>query len=301
MAAALASFARRRADRVITAGYTGPAGLCSRLPRGRPMDEHRVVFDSHCHLDDPLFDADRAAVLARARAAGVTGLLLPGVRPASWAALEDLRQRHAGADLALAIGVHPQVVPALDAAERALAGDPDGLAEAAAAAGAVAVGECGLDGGTDGRDEQERIFRAHVRAARALGRPLVVHVLRAHDTAPRILAEERAREVGGVMHSYSGGAELVPVYRDLGFSFSLAGPVTYARARRPLEAARAVPDDLLLAETDAPDQSPEPHRGGRCEPAYLPLVVRALAAARGAEPQAIAELTARNARRLFRR
>ena len=103
----------------------------------------------------------------------------------------------------------------------------------------------------------------HIRAARGSRSPLVVHVLRAHDLAPRVLREERAHEVGGVMHSYSGGADLVPVYRDLGFAFSFAGPVTYANARRPLEAVRAVPAELLLVETDAPDQAPAKHRGGR--------------------------------------
>jgi TatD DNase family protein len=195
-----------------------------------------------------------------------------------------------------AIGVHPQIVPALTEAERA--GD---LAEqlAAGAGDAIAIGECGLDGGTGDHERQEQIFRAHIRAARALARPLVVHVLRAHDAAPRILREERAGEVGGVLHSYSGGAELVPVYRDLGLAFSFAGPVSYPNARRPVEAARVVPADLLLAETDAPDQAPEGHRGGRSEPAFLPAVIAALAAARGATVEDLAALTTANARRIF--
>ena len=135
-----------------------------------------------------------------------------------------------------------------------------------------------------------------MRTARLVSKPLVIHVLRAHDAAPRILREERAGEVGGVMHSYSGGADLVPVYRDLGLCFSFAGPVTYPNARRPLEAARAVPNELLLAETDAPDQS---SRGGRSEPAYVADVIAALAAARGVSTEAMAALTTKNACRLF--
>ena len=107
-----------------------------------------------------------------------------------------------------------------------------------------------------------------MRAARIAGKPLVIHVLRAHDAAPRILREERGRS-RGVLHSYSGGADLVPVYASLGLCFSFAGPVTYANARKPVEAARAIPAELLLAETDAPDQAPEGHRGGRSEPAYV--------------------------------
>jgi TatD DNase family protein len=178
--------------------------------------------------------------------------------------------------------------------------DVDALvARLVGAGGGVAVGECGLDGGTGDRPAQEAVLRAHVRAARERALPLVVHVLRAHGEAPRILREERAHEVGGVMHSYSGGAELVGVYRDLGFAFSFAGPITYPNARRPVEAARAVPADLLLAETDAPDQAPAPHRGGRSEPAFVTDVIAGLAAARGQSMDEVAALTTRNASRLF--
>jgi TatD DNase family protein len=257
------------------------------------------MFDSHCHLDAQDFDPDRAQVLEAARAAGVTDILVPAVRPGGWAAMLALRARHAGCGvrLHLALGIHPQIVPALAEAEhRAL----DGLSAALGEAGAVAVGECGLDGGTADHAAQERIFRAQIAVARELRLPLVVHVLRAHDSALRVMREAQAHEVGGIMHSYSGGAALVPVYRDLGFAFSLAGPVTYEKARRPLESARAIPAELLLAETDAPDQAPAPHRGGRCAPAHLVEVVAALAAARGESVEGMAALTAANARRVLR-
>jgi TatD DNase family protein len=250
------------------------------------------VIDTHCHLDVGAFDADRDAVIERAVTAGVTRMLVPAIRPRTWPALEALAKRQPA--LRIAIGIHPQIVPELDESERAA-----NISEAAVAAGAVAIGECGLDGSTDDLATQEEIFRAHIRAARETRLPLVVHVLRAHDRAPRILRDERASEVGGVMHSYSGGAELIAIYRDLGFSFSFAGPVTYPNARRPLDAARAVPDELLLVETDAPDQSPASHRG-RSEPAYLPIIVEALAAARGSTAEAVAALTEANARRVFR-
>jgi TatD DNase family protein len=262
-----------------------------------------VLIDSHCHLDLPAFDADRAAVLARARAAGVGAVLVPAIRPRTWQALAGLPARHPG--LAIALGVHPQVVPALDPAERALAGDADALAAriAARAAGApvCAVGECGLDGATGEPARQEQVLRAHLRAARALGLPVILHVWRAHDAAPRILAEERVGEVGGVLHSYSGGADLVAVYARLGLAFSFAGPVTYPGARRPVAAARAVPAELLLAETDAPDQAPAPHRGGRSEPAMVAAVVAGLAASRAAEVSEVAALTSGNALRVFPR
>jgi TatD DNase family protein len=258
------------------------------------------LIDTHCHLDLGAFDADRDATITRATAAGVTGMLVPAVRPRTWAALGALAAKHAAVGLRCAIGIHPQVVPELDEHE-ANATDIDRLAERiareAAALGAVAIGECGLDGPTGEMERQEAIFRAHVRAARATKLPLVIHVLKAHDAAPRILREEKAGP--GVLHSYSGGADLVGVYLDLGMMFSFAGPVTYANARRPVEAAKAIPAELLLAETDAPDQAPEGHRGGRSEPAFVAAVIAGLARARGVSTDEMTALTTENARRLF--
>jgi len=251
------------------------------------------VIDSHCHLDVAAFDHDRDAVVARARAAGVRGILVPAIRPRTWPALRTLAR--AIPELRVALGIHPQIIPELDATERAL----DAETLAAELGDAVAVGECGLDGDTGDRELQETLFRMQIRAARLAKRPLVIHVLRAHDVAPRILDEERAREVGGVLHSYSGGADLVDVYRKLGLAFSFAGPITYPNARKPVAAARAIPDDLLLAETDAPDQAPASHRGERSEPAFVGDVIAGLAAARGVDPGALAALTAANARRIF--
>jgi TatD DNase family protein len=254
------------------------------------------VIDTHCHLDGEAFDADRDAMLARAAAAGLVGMLVPAIRPRTWPALCALADRHAAIGVRCALGIHPQIVPDLEPEE--LAGDlTDQLARALAGSGAIAIGECGLDGGTGDHERQEQLFRAHLRAARALDLPVVIHVLRAHDVAPRILREEGP--VRGVLHSYSGGAELVPVYRELGLGFSFAGPVSYANAHRPIDAARAVPADLLLVETDAPDQAPEGHRGGRSEPAFLPAVIAGLAHARGVAPEEVAALTAANARRIF--
>jgi len=261
--------------------------------RSSPCDHTRVI-DTHCHLDVPAFDADRDEVLARAAAAGVTGIVVPAIRPRTWQALVALGRAHPV--LRVALGIHPQIVPELGPDEVL---DADAIARAIEDAGACAVGECGLDGATGQRELQEQLLRAHIRAARATRRPLVLHVLRAHDAAPRILREERADEVGGVMHSYSGGAELVEVYRDLGMCFSFAGPVTYANARKPVEAARAVPGELLLAETDAPDQAPLAHRGGRSEPAYVVEVIAGLAAACGVSVEEMAARTKNNACRLF--
>lgn len=255
------------------------------------------MIDTHCHLDVSVFDGDRDAAIARATAAGVAGMVVPAIRPRTWAPLRALATRQHAAGVRWAIGVHPQIVPEL--ADDELADLEQRLADEAG--DAIAIGECGLDGGTADRPRQEAIFRSHLRVARALGKPAIVHVLHAHDLAPAILRDERPP--GFVLHSYSGGAELVGVYRrlagELGMAFSFAGPISYPNARRPVLAARAIPDELLLVETDAPDQAPEGHRGGRSEPAFLPAVIAGLAAARGGEPAAIAALTAANARRLF--
>jgi TatD DNase family protein len=257
------------------------------------------VIDSHCHLDVGAFERDRGEVIARATAAGVIGMLVPAIRPKTWAALVEIGRAHAAAGVRIAIGIHPQIIPALDDDE--LPADlPAAIAAAIEASGAIAVGECGLDGPTGAIERQQAILRAHVQAARAVKRPLVIHVLRAHDLAPRILREERVHEVGGVLHSYSGGADLVPVYADLGLEFSFAGPATYPNARKPLEAARAVPAGLLHVETDAPDQAPTTHRGGRSEPAFLGDIVAALAVARGESVDALAAATVAASRRLFR-
>ena len=251
------------------------------------------MIDTHCHLDVARFDADRPAVLDRAWAAGLTGIIVPAIGPESWESLLTWPMRDERIQVGL--GIHPQLLPRLppEDDERHLRT----LDQLLTRGGAIAVGECGLDGGTGELERQEAIFRAHLRAAKAIDRPVVIHVLRAHDAAPRILREEGP--VRGVLHSYSGGAALVPVYRDLGMAFSFAGPVSYANARRPVEAARAIDAELLLVETDAPDQAPEGHRGGRSEPAFLPAVIAGLAAACDRTIDEIAALTTANALRIF--
>ena len=254
------------------------------------------LVDTHCHLDLPVFDGDRDAVVARARAAGVTRILVPSIRPSTWDATTATAAAYPDV-VRIALGAHPQIAPELDAAERAALAR---LPEALEACGAIAVGECGLDGNTPDPAAQEAVFRAQIRAARDAKLPLVVHVYKAVDATLRVLRDEHAGDVGGVIHSYSGPPDLVPRFSALGFAFSLAGPVTYERARRPLEAARAIPPDLLLVETDAPDQTPVPHRGTRNEPAWVTHVAAALAAHLGEDPAALAARTSANAARVFR-
>lgn len=269
------------------------------------------MIDTHCHLDRPEFDEDRDAVLARARAAGVTDVVVPAVGPDGWQALLALVGSRPG--LHGGLGIHPQVLPSLDPRddERHLADLDAALARAAAGPGrgdAVAVGECGIDGpAASGAcpgphpatlDRQAAVLAGHLRLASRRGLPVILHVFRAHDAVLEVL-ERDGVPAGGVLHSFSGSAEQVGRYARLGLHFSFAGPVTWERARKPLLAARAVPPDRLLLETDAPDQTPRPARG-RNEPALLPRIAAALAAALDVPVGELDARTSANARRLFR-
>jgi TatD DNase family protein len=256
------------------------------------------VIDTHCHLDKADFGVDREAVLARARAAGVTDVVVPAIGPGGWEDLAAYARRTAGVHFGL--GIHPQLLPELDPAgdDRRLSD----LEEALERGGAVGVGECGLDGPSVDAgaplDRQVEVLRAHLRLARRFELPVMIHCLKAHDALLALLDEEPL-PAGGVLHSFSGSADQVRMYLRHGLHFSFAGPVTYERARKPLDAARAAPRERLLLETDAPDQTPRPHRG-RNEPAYLPRIAAAVAAAIGATPAEVDALTTANARALFR-
>jgi TatD DNase family protein len=228
----------------------------------------------------------------------VSDVIVPAVAPERWAALAALARATPGVHFGL--GIHPQALPELDPRD-----DDRHLAEldvALARGGAVAVGECGLDGPSLAAgasvERQVRVLRAHLVLARAHRLPVVLHCLKLHGPLLALLREEPL-PAGGVLHSYSGGAEQVKAYLALGLHFAFAGPVTYAGARRPLDAIRAVPPDRLLLETDAPDQTPRPHRG-RNEPAFLPEIAAAIARATGRALAEVDTATTSNARSLFR-
>jgi TatD DNase family protein len=228
----------------------------------------------------------------------VTDVVVPAIGPDGWPGLLGLCASRPGVHAAL--GVHPQLLPALDPR-----GDDRRLADLEAAlgrGGVVAVGECGLDGGVAAGgaplDRQVRVLEGHLLLAARFRLPVLLHGLRALDPL-RALLERTGLPAGGVFHSYSGSAAQVEPFVRLGLHLALAGPVTYQRARRPLEAARAIPPDRLLLETDAPDQTPRPHRG-RNEPAFLAEVRDGVAGALGRSRAEVDALTSANARALFR-
>jgi TatD DNase family protein len=245
-----------------------------------------------------LDDVDDA--ITRARAAGVTRFLLAGVAPAAWERDDALAARHD--QLWLSYGLHPQLVATLD--DNACADIVRALDERLGrrSARVVAVGEIGLDGVGERRtfiDRQERVFRAQLALARQHALPVALHVLREHPRALQILREEPLPQ-GGVLHSCSASPELVLKYVALGFYISFSGSITWHGGdNKAARAAQAVPRDRLVVETDAPDQTPEAHRPGRNEPAFLVAIVQAIADLWGVEFAEAARVTDENAQRLL--
>jgi TatD DNase family protein len=255
------------------------------------------MIDTHVHLDADVF-GDASAVWGDAQRAGVEAAIAVGVDPDSWGNTIAIARALPGVSVAL--GIHPQTVPHHDDAslDRALAELPELLAKT----GAIAIGECGLDGPAGDLERQKRVLRAHLGIARDLALPISLHVFRVHGPALSLLREFGKLPAGGVVHSYSGSAELVRDYLKLGWSFSFAGAVTRSNAKRPLDAARAVPLEHLVVETDAPFQptGADARDRKRGDPADLRQVVEALAIARGVDVEELAERTTANARRIFR-
>ncbi|MGH7326209.1 MAG: TatD family hydrolase [Candidatus Rokuibacteriota bacterium] len=230
------------------------------------------LFDTHAHLHFPEFASDLAEVLARARAAGVRRLLTIGTDVETSRAAIALARREP--DVWATVGIHPHDAAAGD--EAAL----DEVARLAAEPRVVAIGEIGLDffRNLSPPAAQERVFRRLLELARRLGKPVVIHCREAHADVLRIIEEDGAGSIRGIMHCFSGDADIARRCLELGLLISLAGPVTYPNARALPEVARLVPGDRLVIETDCPFLPPQGYRGKRNEPAYL-----ALTAARVAE------------------
>lgn len=250
------------------------------------------LIDTHAHLDSGQFRADLDAVLARAAAAGVGAILTVGCDLESSRASIELAERHP--QLWAAVGIHPHDAAGVDQAAL------DELRRLAAHPKVAAIGETGLDFFRDRapRDAQRAAFRAQIRLARELGKPLIVHDRDAHAEVLAILREEQAGTVGGVMHCFSGDLELARGCVELGFLVSFAGPLTYPNSSLPAVAA-ALPVDVMLVETDCPYLPPQPWRGQRCEPAQVRATAEALAKIKGLTIDDVARVTTLNAHRLF--
>ena len=252
-----------------------------------------MIFETHAHYDDEAFDGDRDELLKKMHDHGIgkiinVGASLKGVRDT--AALTEKYSFVYGA-----VGIHPEHVG--DMREE----DLEWLRGLLAGARVVAVGEIGLDYHWDDvpRDVQKRVFEMQLDAACSYNVPVVIHSRDCDgDMFPILKSWYRRLPKGLVMHCFSSSAELAREYVKMGFYVSFAGPVTFRNAKRG-DAVRAVPDELLLAETDSPYLTPVPHRGEKNYPAYVRYVIEKLAEERGCDFETIERITSANARRLF--
>lgn len=252
-----------------------------------------MLVDTHCHLDAARFDDDRAAMLERARAAGVERLITIGCDEQNSARALGLAATHA--DVYASVGVHPHE------AEKVSPSFAEVLARLAAHPRCVAIGECGLDYYYDHapRAQQRDVFARQIALARRLHKPLVVHVRDAWDDCLTLLQEEGARECGGVIHCFSGDWPFGKACLDLGFYLSIPGIVTFKNPGALPEVIERAPFDRLLVETDSPYLAPAPHRGQRNEPAYVVEVARRVSEIRGVPYSEVLRQTGENAARLF--
>ena len=233
-------------------------------------------------------------MLGRARAAGVRFMVNIGTDlDTSWQAVGIAEVDD---DIYASVGVHPH-----DAAEADEAVFKT-LEELATRPKVVAIGEMGLDyfRNLSPRDVQAKVFRRQLALAREAGKPAIIHCRDAHEDLLKILHEERAQEIGGVMHCFSGDVAFVRTSLDLGFYISIAGPVTYPNARKLPEVVNAIPEDRLVIETDCPFLPPQPYRGKRNEPAYLPITAQRIAEIKGVPVEELGPVTTENALRLFK-
>lgn len=245
-----------------------------------------MLVDSHCHLHLLEENADTDAALSTARAAGVGHFLNVAVDVESRDALLALSGRYP--DVSTSLGVHPSGT--------GMDPDTDMLAALCEDARFVAVGETGLDYVYDRGDltwQRDR-FRRHIRAARALRKPIIVHTRGAPADTVRILREEKAYEVGGVIHCFTEDLDTALACIDLGFLISLSGILTFRNADALRKTAAAIPLDALLVETDCPYLAPVPHRGSENQPAWVGHVAECLAEIRGESFDTVVEVTGRN-------
>lgn len=257
------------------------------------------MFDSHSHLQDTRIENPREA-WARAREAGVHTTLLAGVDADDWQRQIPLLELEG---VYGSVGIHPWVVAARDVTK-----DLSALEHALEALHPkqVALGEIGLDKLDERRaslEAQKRAFCTQLELAQTFNLPVILHVLRAHEEALAVLKSIGVPRRGGVVHSYSGGPEVLDRYLRLGLHVSFSGAVTWPAAQggqnRVMRAAEICPIDRLLIETDAPDQTPLPYRPGPCRIEHLGAIARAIAEKRGMTPAAVAQHAEQNARALF--
>lgn len=253
-----------------------------------------MLIDSHCHLDFPELATDETGVLARARTAGVAGMLTIGTRLDQFDKVRAIAERHG--NIWCSVGVHPH--EAKEEGQRT----PDRLIEAARHPKVIGIGETGLDFYYDHspRDRQAEVFRTHIAAACESGLPLIVHSRGADaETAGMLQAGAAGGALRGLVHCFSTTRQLSDKAIEIGFLISLSGILTFKNAVELREISQKIPLEHLLVETDAPYLAPVPHRGKRNEPAFVAHTANHLAELRGMAPADLAAATTANFFRLF--
>ena len=250
-----------------------------------------MFIDTHCHLDLPPLVANLPLILKRAAAAGVTGYICPGVAPSGWQGLAITAASNSA--IHPAFGIHP-----LQVDENSCL-----FLEQLAAhlSGAVAVGEIGLDYSNKNSERllQQKLFRKQLQLARKFSLPVIIHCRKAFADTLAIFSEESGGELRGVMHAFSGSTETACEAVRLGLLIGVAGPVTWERAVKPQKVMEAVPLEKLVLETDAPDLSPQKHRGMTNEPSFIVEIASKIAEIKGVSLTEVARITTINAKRLF--
>lgn len=249
------------------------------------------LIDTHCHIDLPAFDADRATVLTHCQQLGISHIVVPGVVAHNWQRLQQLCA--ANPMLHACFGLHPVFL-----AQHAV-GDIAALAQWIEQHRPIAVGEIGLDYAVDGLDHglQQSLFDDQLAIAANASLPVVLHVRKSHDAV--LASLKKARVKGGVCHAFNGSLQQADRYIELGFKLGFGGMLTYERSHKLQRLARQLPIEAIVLETDAPDMTVASHHGERNSPEYLPECLQALANARGEDIRVLAAQTTANAEAVF--
>lgn len=249
------------------------------------------LIDTHCHIDVADFDPDRTEVLERARAQGISKVVVPGIYAERWPQLLGLCRENEA--LLPALGLHPVYM------DRHRLEDLKALEERIGRQRPVAIGEIGLDFFIKEPDRrgQERLLEAQLCIARDANLPVLLHIRKAHDHVLKLL--RRIKLPGGIAHAFNGSRQQAEQFIDLGFRLGFGGVITFDRARKIRGLAAELPLTSMVLETDAPDLPPARHRNGRNSPEYLPEVLDVLAELRGDDPAVIAARTTANAREVL--
>jgi TatD DNase family protein len=255
-----------------------------------------MIIDTHIHLDDERYREDFDEMMKRAHETGVEAFIIPGAHPGTLERAVELAEAYE--NIYFAVGVHPYDMESFEEVD---------FERYAAHPKCVAIGECGLDyfrleGSEDEKasekKRQDYVFREHIRFAKKVKKPLIVHIRDASHDAKMVLIEEGADVVGGVLHCYNADDELLSL-TDHGFYFGIGGVVTFQNAKKLINILPRIPQEKLVIETDGPYLTPHPHRGTRNEPSYTRFIADKMGDLLGMDSAQIESLTSKNAKQLF--